>query len=99
MGDVADVTDTIRAFEQHNTVHIAVELTVAHLGHVPRLQMVLTAYNPVGIGVEPAPLASVQLDCMTANLKTLAAALTHGLYALDFQLALNEFEGTKKPSA
>jgi len=32
------------------------------------------------------------------NLKTIVGALTHAMYALDFQLALNEmhYEGVKK---
>jgi len=93
MGDVADVMDIVMGFEEHNTVRIAIELTVGRLGHVPRLMLYLQAYRPVGIGVEPAPLASVLCDCQTMNLRTLRDAVIRGLYALDIQLALQEFGG------
>jgi len=94
MSEVADVTELLIGFQQHNTVRLAIELTVATLGNVPSLQVVVTAYRPVGIGVEPAPLACVECDTRTMNLKHLKDALTHALYALDFQLALDEFDAT-----
>lgn len=95
MTEVADVIDILIGFQAHNTVRLAVELTVATLGNVPSLQLVVTAYRPVGIGVEPAPLACVECDTRTMNLRNLKDAVTHALYALDFRLALDEFGGTK----
>lgn len=96
LSEVADVTDLVVAFQEHNSCRIALELTVGTLGHVPQLMCVVTAFRPVGIGVEPAPLACVPLNTSTMNLKHLRDVVTAALYALDFKLALNEFEGVGK---
>ncbi|MES2367826.1 MAG: hypothetical protein V4563_18255, partial [Pseudomonadota bacterium] len=47
---------------------------------------------------EPVPLASVRVTCSGMNLMMIRDAVTRALYALDMQLALNEFgtAGIKK---
>jgi hypothetical protein len=44
---------------------------------------------------EVPPLASVSVNCLALNLRSLDAALIHVLYLLDGQLAENEIERVK----
>jgi hypothetical protein len=92
MSELGDVTDLLHAFEQQNNVKLHCRFGVELVSKNPTIGLTMLAY---GVGhsdtVQP-PLASVSVICSALNLKTWNAALTHALYALDFQLALNEFE-------
>lgn len=99
MTEVADVRDMLMAFEQHNSVKLELRVSVQSLNGRPDVVIAGIAHESAeAIGVAP-PLASVSVRCSAMNLKHLAAALTHVMYALDFQLALNEFEATKPKKA
>lgn len=90
MTEIADFRDLLMGFEEHNGVRIEVRLSLVWGALVPDIAMVAIAHESAGeIGVV-APLASVSVRCSATNLKTLSAALIHAMYALDFQLALNE---------
>ena len=99
MTEVADVRDIWQAFELQNQIKLEVRLEVLTKLGVPDLLLTGIAHqNGSGIGDQP-PLASVSVRCSAMNLKHLRDALTHVLYALDFKLALNEFEGTAPQKA
>lgn len=91
--DVLDVTELLCSFEEQNSVMIEIRLSRVGSGQHSDLMMVMVAHA-VGaeIGVAP-PLASVNVRCLALNRKKLEAAVIHGLYLLDFQLAQNELEG------
>lgn len=92
MSELADVTDLLYGFEKQN--ECVVICTFQTEGQRGKLTIVLTmhACSVKPVSVERADLASVSVICSDLNLKTWNAALTHALYALDFQLALNEMQ-------
>ena len=99
MSEVADVTDILEAFETHNKVRIECRLTLIRTSKGPDLSLMMAAHEEgVEIGEVPS-LASVNVKCSATNLKTLSSALTHAMYALDFQLALNEMESASTKRA
>jgi len=92
MSELADVTDLLVNFEVHNSIRLKMDVEVERGGKVPTLVITakaigLTAEN----GVLPL-LASVSVKCSDMNLRHWNAALTHCLYALDFKLALDEWD-------
>lgn len=98
MSELADVTDLLVGFQQHNNVRVKVDVEVEVGGKVPTLVITGKA-----IGLTPADgvlplLASVSVICSDLNLKRWNAVLTHVIYALDFQLALAEFEEAEQKS-
>jgi len=95
MSETKDMIELIRAFEQHNSLRIGVSLTVEDRDG--RLQMAVSvhAFARGVVDAEPAPLASVLLYSFPTNQRTLMGLLTHALYALDFRLAVNEFDKTR----
>ena len=95
MGDVADTTLLLAAFEQQNNVRLELRLSVEYRGVRPTLLIVALAHRwDVEIGEVP-PLASASVKCSDMNLKALGAALTHAMYVLDSQLAEAEWERIK----
>lgn len=96
MTEVADVTDVLNGFEMHNNVRIEIRLNVLLTSKGPDLVMRAAAHD-AGREIGDLPsLASVSVKCSAMNLRTMMGALTHLLYALDFQLALNEMGGNTK---
>jgi len=90
MSEIADVTDMLHGFEEHNSCNIQMEIVTTKVAKTPSLVIVMTAY-PRGVAMSEAScLASVSVTCSALNLKNWNSALTHVMYALDFQLALNE---------
>lgn len=98
MSEVTDVTDLLSAFEKHNQVQLEVRWSVLWKENVPDLAMTVLAHRKNSNIGEYPPLGSLSVICSSMNLKTVMGALTHAMYALDFQLALNEmqYEGVKK---
>lgn len=90
LSEIADVTDMLNGFQQHNSCRIVVEVSVEVVDQVPGIVLVAKAYegDPALLGAKP--LGSVSVKCSTMNLKAWNSALIHVMYALDFQLALNE---------
>lgn len=90
MSEVADVRDILIAFEEQNRVKMLFTMALVWENGVPDVAVEMSAHNAdVGIGEAPS-LGSVRLKCSAMNLKHVSGVLIHALYALDFQLALNE---------
>lgn len=98
MTEVADVVDTWQAFELSNKVAVKMRMELDMSGKAPTFIILMEAHETRESVGEVPLLASVSVKCSDMNLKHFKDALTHVLYALDFQLALNEFESvsTKK---
>ena len=91
MSEWADVTDLLGAFESQNEVRITV--SIAHLATPkgPDLAVMVSAEGKSRKSGGVLQLASVSVKCSALRLSSLASVITHALYALDFQLALNEW--------
>jgi len=99
MTEVADVRDTLMAFEEHNNVQVELRMGLSVLNGVPDIEMTAIAHQRgVEIGDQPS-LASVSVKCSVTNLKHWKDVHTHVLYALDFQLALNEYASAERKKA
>lgn len=88
--EVKDVTQLLQDFEEHNQVVLDVGLHLEVTKKGPGIVMSAEAYTK-DVERPGAPLlASVSVRCLDMNLKHWGAAITHLLYVLDAQLALNE---------
>jgi len=99
MSEVGDVTDFLYQFERQNRARLEVRLSTLVTGKEVDLGIVMLAHDTEKEIGEAPPLASVSLKCSAMNLKTLSAALLAALYALDFQLGVNEFDKVLKKKA
>lgn len=90
MTELADFRDLLIGFETQNSAQIELRVSLIWRDGVPDVA-IAGIVHPKGdlLGVAP-PLASVSVRCSAMNLRHWGAALTHALYALDFQLAFNE---------
>jgi len=89
--DWRDVVGNMVAFEAINGVRLEVRMTTGdHQGKADLKLSILAHRIGQEIG-EAAPLASVSLTTSATHLRTMEAALIHGLYMLDGQLASGEF--------
>lgn len=91
MSEWMDVTDLLVAFEQQNEVSITVSMMTLRTPKGPDLAVMVSASGKSRKSGEVTQLASVSVRCLALRLNSLASAITHALYALDFQLALNEW--------
>ena len=97
--DVMDILSAMTAFEQQNTIVLELRLTTAKKGTEDDFWIACLAHDgSAEIGALP-PLASVSLSFLALRVKSLDAALFRALYALDAQLALNEFASVAKKKA
>lgn len=87
-----DVIDLVEAFQVHNQVKLWFRFNVGVTAGVPDLYLTAEATEQDGTLGDRPTLASVSVRCSALNLRNWNAALTHAMYALDFQLALNELE-------
>ncbi len=96
--DVMDILSAMAAFEQQNTIVLELRLSTAKRGTEDDFWVTCLAHDgSAEIGALP-PLGSVNLSFLALGVKTLDALLFRALYALDAQLALNEFESAGKKS-
>lgn len=95
MTDLGDVIDMLQAFDTQNNVHTVMAFSLVK--DSPKVDLLVTAEAWARPAVDPVakPLASVSVTCLGMNLRTWGAVLTHVLFALDFKLALNEWDGSK----
>lgn len=77
-------------FEEHNSCRIVLVVEPVRVEKAPTLRIVAQAWPKTGVVVGQEPLVLVSVICSALNLKAWNSALTHVMYALDFQLALNE---------
>ncbi|AXH79583.1 MAG: hypothetical protein [Circular genetic element sp.] len=94
-----DVTDLVAGFEEQNKGYLSIRFGTRRHSKIPTLAVVAEFWPLEAEDLDPRPLASVSVICSDLNLKTWNAVLTHVMYALDFQLALSEFDATKNPRA
>lgn len=88
-----DVADNMKAFQDLNGVFLEIRLALVDRHGAPDFRLNVLAHDAsVGIGDLP-PLGSVNLSCSGLNLVSLEAALIHGLYLMDFELAAREMRG------
>lgn len=99
MSEIGDLIDLLWAFEKQNKVGLGCYLsTVVTKGNVD-LGIRMDAFDIMSDPTERAPLASVRVTCSDMNLVMVRDAVTRALYALDMQLALNEFGPAPKNQA
>jgi|SRR5882672_11042804 len=97
MTEIADVRDLLVGFEEQNRVRIELRVSLIVKAGDPDVCIYAATHDHLGEIGDLPPSASVSVKCSAMNLRTWKAALTHVLYALDFQLALNEMQdGGKK---
>jgi hypothetical protein len=90
LSEIADVTDMLFGFEEHNNCQVTMNVSCEQAGKVRTLIVAATAWRKGQLPVGVDCLASVSVTCSALNLRNWNSALTHALYALDFQLALKE---------
>ena len=97
--ETEELTDLVVAFEAQNkckiTLHVSQEL---HKGYMDS-RWVAVASTESPPGAEPPYLDCVSVQVWGGDFKTLMGVVSRLLYALDFQLALNEFDGVKTQKA
>ncbi len=91
--ELEDVAINLEAFEVMNQVRVEILLTFTRATGDPDLLMTMTAFDARQHARERNVLASVMLTCSGTHLKSVAAALIHGMYRLDSQLALSVLRG------
>ena len=96
--DVRDILSAMAAFEQQNTIVLELRLSTAKKGTEDDFWVTCLAHDGSQEIGEAPPLASVSLSFLGLGVKTLDALLFRALYALDAQLALNEFGSVGKKS-
>jgi hypothetical protein len=99
MSELADVTDLLVAYEKQNQMRVTWSFLLKWEGKVPYIEITAKAWGMKGTDPEAKPLASVSVKCSDMNLRHWNAALTHVLYALDFQCALLEFDNAERKRA
>ena len=90
MSEIADVTDMVAGFQEHNSCRLVIVVTMEGTPKHRTLVLGMEAWDPAENSQGPTLLASVNVKCSTLNLKKWNSALIHAMYALDFQLALKE---------
>jgi len=90
--DLQDITALVTAFEAINRIKLEIRMGRSESSRVPDLAVTLVAVELPEDGGEAKSLASVSLNCLSTNLTSLAAVVTHGLYLLDGKLAAYELQ-------
>jgi hypothetical protein len=91
--DLQDITALVTAFEAINRVKLEIRMGRSESSRVPDLAVTMVAVEWLPDGGEARSLVSVSLNCLSTNLTSLAAVVTHGLYLLDGKLAAFELSG------
>lgn len=81
------------AFQGINHCRLVLEVTVEDVEHRAEMTLRLIALTVVDRDGGPLPSVLLSVTRKVAPTQTLAAAILQLLYALDFQLAENEFSG------
>jgi len=94
-----ELTDLIAAFEAHNKCKITLTCSLQlHKGYLDT-RWSMTAHDASKTLVEVLSLGLASVEVWAGDYKTLKGLLTRLLYALDFQLALNEFASVETKKA
>lgn len=81
----------IVAFQAINNVRVEMRLSAGDWQGRADVRLTMVAHPLEGEIGEVVPLGSVSLNLLATNLRTMDAALIHGLYVLDARLASGEF--------
>jgi hypothetical protein len=93
------VTDLIAAFELENKCKITLTCSIQlHNGYLDTIWG-MTAHDAAKTLLAPLPLGLASVEVWGGDYKTLTGLLSRLLYALDFQLALNEFDNAAPKKA
>lgn len=92
--DARDTTEALRAFEEQNNVRIVVTMRATRDPAPADIWLEGKALSQVEHDGVRSLLAFASVKCLGMRHKSLDAALLALLYALDFQLAENEFAKT-----
>lgn len=85
--DLLDFTESLKAFQEQNSIEVRVELSLSETyGHTD-LVAVLTAWGRDERIQDQVILASLNVTCSATKYKSLDTALFRALYALDSHLA------------
>jgi len=94
--DLVDVAMNIVAFETMNQVKLEMRLSVGDRQGRACVLIEAQAHSRNPENGEAPPLASVNVNCLALNLRSLDAALIHALYLLDGKLADEQIGGVAK---
>jgi hypothetical protein len=94
--DWKDLASIIDSFQQTDNVLVAFTMGTTIIAGIPDLEIVCVWNTRERVDAGLAALGSQKLTCSGSRMKSLEAALLALLYRVDFQLALEEFEGVKK---
>ena len=97
--ELPELIDLIKAFEAQNSVELRITGQIVDGSQRMDLRWEAVAYDgdPDAPGAKILGLANVR--CLEKRLVTMEAVLLQLLYALDFQLAENEFRNASAPKA
>jgi hypothetical protein len=97
--ELPELIDIVKAFEAQNSVELVISGQVVDGTRSTDLRWTAVAYggDPDAPGAPILALASVR--CGEKKLRTMEAVLLQLLYALDFQLAENEFRSAEPQKA
>ena len=97
--EVQEVTQLIRAFEQQSSMRIAIVLTVVKRAGKDRLLVRVGPFPNDAPERVLEPWGLPQSVSEAGDVVTLMAALTNGMYGLDYELAEAEWGKLREPSA
>jgi len=90
--ELPELIDLVRAFEQSNSVRIRLRGEMTTWNGQRDIQWTAEAFEQTLEYSAALPLVYVNVRCMEQRLVTMEAVIMQLLYALDFQLALREYE-------
>lgn len=94
-----ELTDLVAAFEAQNKCRITLSTCLKLRNGYLDMEWTAECVNREEGLSEASPLGFLSVSVWAGDFKTLMGLATRLLYALDFQLALNEFDGVKTQKA
>jgi len=88
---VVDVKYVLAAFQEINKCRLIVQITIEGSPSRPNLILQVEAWDNLDVPVEPVRLASQRCPVGSLGPRTMEAAILQALYALDAQMAEEEF--------
>jgi len=96
---MTDLTGIIEAFQVQNRVLITVTGRIVTVNGTKDLQWEAKAWEKAESEVVRPLLACARVRCLEKRLLTMESVVLQLLYALDFQIGLEELESAKAPKA
>lgn len=92
---MVDLTAVMSAFQGMNNCRLTVEISVEDVHNLSEMSLKLLAWTVVDPDGDPLPSVFQSVTRKVSTAQSLEAAVLQLLYALDFQLAEDEFAGNK----